>query len=155
MEEWLADRFARSRRSGRALTVALADVDHFKQVNDRFGHQVGDEVLMQVAAIFRRACRKADLAARYGGEEFVLALPDTDAQQARLLCERVRRDVESHPWSGISQGLAVTVSMGLCGDPALTNHERLLGQADAQLYGAKRAGRNRIFPALPPGARLQ
>lgn len=158
LEEWLARQFAQARRSGQALTVAMADVDHFKQINDRFGHQVGDEVLIQVAGIFRHVCRASDLAARYGGEEFVIALPDTDTAQAQALCERIRRAVELHPWAGISASLAVTISVGLSDSltladhsHALANHERLLGLADAQLYSAKHAGRNRIFPLVSPG----
>ena len=165
LEEWLASQFAQARRSGRTLTVAMADVDHFKQINDRFGHQAGDEVLVQVARIFRHVCRASDLAARYGGEEFVLALPDTDVPQARFLCERVRQAVEAHPWGAISAGLTVTISMGLADSRALANHtlanqalanhtlashERLLGLADAQLYDAKHAGRNRVASASYP-----
>ncbi len=158
LKSWLAGRFHEARRTGRPLTVAMADVDHFKQINDRFGHQVGDEVLMSIGILLRHACRASDLAARYGGEEFVLVLPETDACAARAVCERLRQTVEKHPWQTIHPNLSVTISVGLSEgpseSPAAESHERLLGQADAQLYHAKNAGRNRVSPAVPAGTLL-
>ena len=144
LEEWLAQQFAQARCTHCPLTVVMADVDHFKQINDCFGHQIGDEVLMSVAMLMRHACRATDLAARYGGEEFVLVLPETAVSQAHTVCERLRNAVELHPWNAIRSGLSVTISLGLSSDRNAPSHERLLGLADAQLYAAKRAGRNRI-----------
>jgi len=150
LEGWLAAKFHNSRLIDSPLTVVMADVDHFKQINDRFGHQIGDEVLMSVGLMFRQACRVTDLAARYGGEEFVLALPETDALAASVVCERLRQTVEGYFWQSIHPDLSVTISLGLSDDPYAASHERLLALADAQLYDAKKAGRNRIslYPAL-------
>ena len=145
LEAWLARQFAYARRYGGSLTVALADVDYFKQVNDRFGHQIGDQVLKTVASLLQSACRTCDMAARYGGEEFVLALPETDLAQGQTVCERLRRMVEEYPWDRMQAGLAVTISVGLADDPASANYERLLSQADSLLYAAKHAGRNRVI----------
>lgn len=144
LEGWLAPQFDQARRTRCPLTVVMADVDHFKQINDRFGHQIGDEVLMSVAMLLRQVCRATDLAVRYGGEEFVLILPGTDVVQANSVCERLRSAVEHHCWGTVCADLAVTISIGLSGDENAPSHERLLGLADAQLYAAKHAGRNRI-----------
>ncbi len=144
LEGWLTRAFGDAKRGGRPLAVALADVDHFKGINDRYGHQTGDEVLMTVALLLRRACRETDIAARYGGEEFLLALAGTGAAHAAAVCERVRLEIESHPWHEIHPGLAVTVSLGFSDDLSALDHERLLSLADASLYAAKRGGRNRV-----------
>jgi len=149
LEGWLAAKFHDIKHNFYPLTVVMADVDHFKQINDRFGHQIGDEVLMSIGLVFRRACRVTDLAARYGGEEFVLVLPETDALAASFVCERLRQTVEGYPWQSIHPDLSVTISLGLSDDPHAASHERLLGLADAQLYAAKKAGRNRIAMATP------
>ena len=152
LEGALARQFHEARRSGAPLAVAMADVDHFKGINDRFGHQIGDEVLMTVAHLFREACRASDVIARYGGEEFALALPGTDLAGGVEVCERVRRAVQTHTWAAIHPALGVTVSLGVSADPSATHHERLLGLADEQLYAAKRAGRNRVCAGLCPHA---
>ena len=153
LEGWLTRAFGDAKRVGTPLAVALADVDHFKGINDRFGHQAGDEVLMTVAALLRRACRETDIAARYGGEEFLLALAGAGASHAAEVCERVRREIEAHPWHEIHPDLAVTVSLGFSDDLSGLDHERLLSHADAHLYAAKRGGRNRVCgpaPSLSP-----
>jgi diguanylate cyclase (GGDEF)-like protein/PAS domain S-box-containing protein len=126
------------------LSLAMLDLDFFKQVNDAFGHAVGDEVLRHVAAILRQQCRAVDLPARYGGEEFVIALPDTGLLEARLLCERVRRAVERHEWAAVHQGLAVTVSIGVAMRQDAETPPSLIEVADHCLYEAKRDGRNRV-----------
>ena len=150
LEGWLTRAFGDAKRVGKPLAVALADVDHFKGINDLFGHQTGDEVLMTVASLLRRACRETDIAARYGGEEFLLALAGTGASHAAAVCERVRREIESHPWHEIHPDLAVTVSLGFSDDLSVLDHERLLSLADAQLYEAKRGGRNRVCGSSLP-----
>lgn len=122
-----------------AQAVALVDVDHFKLVNDRFSHQIGDEVLRTLAGLLRAGCRGADLAARYGGEEFAVLLRDLSAAEAFEAAERIRRMVEEFDWGIIAAGLAVTVSIGVAlGDPDL------ISTADRRLYEAKNAGRNRV-----------
>jgi diguanylate cyclase len=122
-----------------AQAVALVDVDHFKLVNDRFSHQIGDEVLRTLARLLRAGCRGADLAARYGGEEFAVLLRDLSAAEAFEAAERIRQMVEEFDWAIIAPGLAVTVSIGV----ALGDGD-LISTADRRLYEAKNAGRNRV-----------
>jgi diguanylate cyclase (GGDEF)-like protein len=146
LEENLEREFAASRRYNFPLSVALVDIDNFKQINDTFSHQVGDDVLRIVAQILESGCRGVDFAARYGGEEFALVFSQTDLAGALIACERVRQRVENHNWSDLHPSLKVTVSIGVSSDPTLPNHEKLLAAADEQLYAAKRAGRNRVCP---------
>ncbi len=146
LEENLEREFAASKRYKFPLSVALVDVDHFKQINDTFSHQVGDDVLRLLGQILESSCRGVDFASRYGGEEFALVFPQTDLAGALVACERIRQCVESHNWSAIHPHLRVTVSIGVSCNPTLPNHEKLLAAADEQLYRAKRAGRNRVFP---------
>lgn len=143
-ERQLRREFARSRRHARALSVALADLDNFKGINDTFSHAVGDGVLRAVADLVRTHLRPADLAARYGGEEFVLVLPETDAAGARALAERLRLAVAAFPWATLHPDLRVTLSIGVCSDPASPSYERLLSVADENLYAAKGGGKNRV-----------
>jgi diguanylate cyclase (GGDEF)-like protein len=128
---------------GAAATVAIADIDHFKEINDRLGHAVGDEVLRVVAAILERFARREDLVCRYGGEEFVLLLGSSDKRVARSLTERMRAAIEAHPWDDIAGRLTVTISIGVAAGSAAEMND-LLGSADRLLYRAKRAGRNRV-----------
>jgi diguanylate cyclase (GGDEF)-like protein len=134
--------FAALRLSRHTLSMALADIDHFKLINDRFSHAIGDEVLRAVGKILRAACRPSDLAVRYGGEEFVLALPDTTLEHARAACQRLRAAVAGHPWHQIHEGLQVTISIGVTSDAAFEDAAGMLAASDRQLYEAKRAGRN-------------
>ncbi len=127
-----------------ALALALVDVDHFKSVNDRFGHAVGDDVLRTLAQIFRAKTRPIDLVARMGGEEFLFGLGDTTPATAREACERLRAAVETHPWAQLAEGLSVTISLGLANIRATDTLQALLDRADASLYEAKRRGRNRL-----------
>jgi diguanylate cyclase (GGDEF)-like protein len=144
LEVALADTFTRARRQRRPLTVALADIDHFKQINDQCSHQIGDAVLRTVARLMQQHCRRDDVLARYGGEEFVLVLPDATREDAARLCERIRDLIASHNWDALHPGLRVTMSFGLCADTGLEDGERMLSCADARLYEAKEAGRNRV-----------
>ena len=145
LDTLLAVERERALRFGRALTVAMADLDHFKQVNDRFSHVVGDEVLRTVARILREHVRGVDVVARYGGEEFCLILVETGAEEAARLCDRLRELVQAHDWSAIRPGLAVTISMGVAELTAASQlPDALLAAADTRLYAAKRAGRNRV-----------
>lgn len=144
LDRMLTLELQRANRSKQSLVVVLADLDHFKQVNDRFSHAIGDEVLRRIGRLFRENCRANDLAARYGGEEFVLLLPGTDVNEASTLCERLRRTIEKHPWGEVAPGLAVTMSFGVAPCGALTDPNRLLDLADEKLYQAKLNGRNRV-----------
>jgi diguanylate cyclase (GGDEF)-like protein len=130
-------------RHGNPLCVLLADVDHFKAVNDRHGHAVGDEVLKSVAACLGQTVRGGDLVARYGGEEFLLVLPSTTVNQAMALSERLRVQIESMiPLN--APDVAVTASFGLAAWRGGESACDLVGRADKALYRAKAAGRNRI-----------
>ncbi len=135
-------------RSTGAIALALLDLDHFKRVNDRFSHLVGDDVLRICARLLRESSRDRDLVARFGGEEFAIVLPGAELPVALVVCERMRRAIADYPWDTIQPGLAVTASLGcVVGLPGATTQELLTG-ADRQLYAAKAAGRNLVMP--PP-----
>ncbi len=152
-ERRLGEEVERWLRRREPLAYMLVDIDHFKRVNDSYGHQVGDQVLQQVAELLGRDLRGVDLLARFGGEEFMLLLPNTTRAQATAIAERLCRNVERHPFvaSGV-QNLTVTVSIGVAcleNEPAdlPAPGARLFKQADAALYAAKQAGRNRVTVA--------
>jgi diguanylate cyclase (GGDEF)-like protein len=141
-DETLQREFERVRRYGSVMTLAIADVDFFKQVNDTYSHQVGDEVLKIVAHILRQSSRISDIVARYGGEEFALILPETPLHCARVACEKIRTAITSHYWESLAEGLRVTISFGLADSCAKKSAAHLLASADTKLYEAKAAGRN-------------
>jgi diguanylate cyclase (GGDEF)-like protein len=137
----------RSRRFQSPLGLVMVDLDDFKQVNDRHGHQQGDEVLASVAAVLRDFSRDIDAPARYGGEELAVVLPQTDAEGAALLAERMRQAVEGLrvPRVGGRGSLRVTASFGVAAVPeSAADQEELVAAADAALYRAKRGGKNRV-----------
>jgi len=144
MDLQLVHELIRAQRYNRKLAVIMADLDHFKRINDDFGHQAGDLVLIVVAQILKESCREVDFIARYGGEEFLLLLPETPSNGAILVCERIRKAVEDYGWSQIKPGLRVTISLGIAYDVKVQDCKEMLHQADAKLYEAKRAGRNTV-----------
>ncbi len=133
-----------ARAANQPLTLGMADLDHFKIVNDDLGHLVGDEVLRQSAALMRQHCRATDLVARIGGEEFALILPGMGREDAIGFCESLRRAVESHDWRALHPHLRVTLSIGLSQWDGSAQVADLIRAADTQLYRAKHAGRNRV-----------
>jgi len=143
LTRWLGEHLPRV-AEGERLTLLLLDLDHFKQINDRFGHDTGDIVLKRVAALLQQHCRSLDLAARYGGEEFVLALADADLAAAGDVAQRVRLAIEAEPWADTHPDLAVTVSIGVAAAHDAMDATALLTLADQRLYAAKYAGRNRV-----------
>ena len=151
-EESLANEISRADRFGHTLALILADLDNFKQVNDRFGHQAGDEVLRSFADILRDTVRDIDVAARYGGEEFAVLLPQTDIGGAEALAERLREAVESRAMAEV-QGVSVTVtaSFGVSSFPEAGTGPGLFAAADEALYRAKRAGKNCVVCAESKG----
>ncbi len=134
--------FIQAVKENRPLCFAVADIDHFKSINDRHSHAVGDEVLRTVGGILRSACRPSDVAGRYGGEEFVLVLLDMASEVAFGVCERLRAAVASHAWDALRPGLEVTISIGIADRSSHASSAEMLAAADARLYEAKRAGRN-------------
>jgi diguanylate cyclase (GGDEF)-like protein len=147
LDEWLRQ----SNRYKGNLSIAMVDIDHFKRVNDLHGHLVGDRVLSDTADALRRSVRLTDFVGRYGGEEFLLILPQTGAAGAMAVAERTRRLVMRTPMVDAEGGaISVTVSLGVAewchGDDA----DVLIGRADAALYRAKAAGRNRVEVEAPP-----
>ncbi len=154
LQERLAGEFSRARRGASAGCLAITDLDDFKQINDRYGHSVGDRVLQTFARIIRDNIREADVVARYGGEEFVLLFPDTDCAEARRIAERIRTALEA---TAIEPVMApVTASFGLTRCEAADTADTALVEADRALYRAKRGGKNCITvvgeePAVPHG----
>jgi diguanylate cyclase len=142
-EENLMHEFQRCRRSGRVSSLLLFDIDHFKKLNDTYGHGVGDNVLRAVAAQIRSAQRNTDIAGRYGGEEFALILPETDGQQALVMAERLRQQIARLQIELDETTLHVTVSMGVSEFSTLMpSYQDWLNHCDSALYAAKKAGRN-------------
>ncbi len=128
---------------GRPVALAQIDIDHFKSVNDRHGHDEGDRVLVAMAQLLRENTRAGDVLARHGGEEFVIVLPDLAPGDAAELCERLRQRVAAHDWGLAGTDGPVTISIGLATTPPY-DLAAMLKQADEALYRAKRAGRNRL-----------
>jgi diguanylate cyclase (GGDEF)-like protein len=129
---------------GRPLSIAIADLDHFKVVNDELGHPVGDLALRQCATLMRRGCRQRDLMARIGGEEFALILPDMTRAGAIEFCETLRASVAAHDWQSTHPDLSISISIGVAQWDGSAELEELVHTADARLYTAKRAGRNQV-----------
>ena len=142
IEEVLAREFDRALRYDRPLSILMIDIDHFKRVNDRFGHAIGDQVLMSVVRRVRRRLRLSDHFGRWGGEEFILICPETDTPDAMLVADRLRRTIRQKPMR--KAGL-VTASIGVATYAGQGDYSRLIKDADAFLYVAKRQGRDRVI----------
>jgi diguanylate cyclase (GGDEF)-like protein len=147
--EVLESEFARAQRYTATLSLVMLDVDHFKLVNDTWGHVAGDDALIGVTNAARALLRKCDHAARYGGEEFALLLPETPLEGARIVAERIRRSVSEVVIAQPLGEFSVTVSLGIATFPGtgIANPSELVRQADEALYAAKRAGRNQVCVA--------
>jgi diguanylate cyclase (GGDEF)-like protein/PAS domain S-box-containing protein len=137
--ERLAAELERSSRHGRLLSVAVLDIDHFKQINDTHGHQVGDRVLSEVAARLAHAVRSGEVVARIGGEEFAWLMPEASDADARAAAERVRKEIQNTPFETAG---TLTMSIGVCSNESARTTEELVGFADQALYRAKQGGRN-------------
>jgi two-component system cell cycle response regulator len=146
----LSAMFDRAVWTGRPMSVMILDLDHFKSINDNFGHDSGDRVIQQFADRIKSSVRGMDLACRYGGEEFLIAMPDTDRATAGVVAERMRNEVAAHSvkLNGGRDEIKVTVSIGIASTesgPKDDTPQRLIKRADEALYAAKSAGRNRVF----------
>jgi len=129
-----------------SLSLVMVDIDHFKRVNDTFGHTEGDRVLKEISSILKASVRKKDTVARYGGEEFILILPEANLEDSYQIAERIRRLVENAPFEIGNVRLTLTVSLGISNFPTHQpeSKEDLIEMADQALYDAKRSGRNRV-----------
>jgi diguanylate cyclase (GGDEF)-like protein len=137
--------FETARQAGKALVVLMMDIDHFKKVNDRYGHLAGDQALAEVSATIHACLRTGDLLGRYGGEEFVAVLPDTGLYGAQHVAERILKNVANHVTRFRSQDIRLTLSIGVAqAGRADTSFENLLERADYALHAAKRAGKNQV-----------
>jgi len=142
----IAEEIARGSRHSLAFSVIMVDIDHFKQLNDDFGHLVGDEVLRQVSGILTQQLRKSDVLTRFGGEEFAIITPETDLESASAVADKLRRVIETWNFPGVKR--AVTISAGVAEFPAQgANRHDLVKSADEALYAAKQSGRNRVVTA--------
>ena len=150
LDERLRQEWARMLRHGGSLSLIMADLDHFKKINDQFGHLVGDEVLRQVARLLTEGCRQSDTPARYGGEEFAIVAPETTPAAAAELAERLRSSIGSRPLQVHGKTPAITASFGVASSKGRSAPEALVQAADEALYRAKSAGRNCVKGSEPP-----
>lgn len=144
--KWLDTELARSVRYGNDLAIIMIDIDHFKRINDTYGHPQGDTVLREMAGVLVDDLRKIDVVARYGGEEFIIALPQTNCVGALIAAQRLRERVEKHQFKGFTNPVSITISLGLCclADCSEPDPQKMIDEADQALYRAKRSGRNRV-----------
>jgi diguanylate cyclase (GGDEF)-like protein len=141
LDEVFANELARVERYGESVAIILADIDHFKSVNDTYGHQVGDSVLVEFAATLRKLTRETDTAGRWGGEEFLVICPHLDLDGARILAERIRAAVAGHSFSVVGQK---TCSFGVASYRPGDTADTMVKRADEALYEAKQHGRDRV-----------
>lgn len=146
MMEALDKEFERSTRTQSPLSLLMLDIDHFKKINDNFGHQQGDKVLQSLAALLKEHLRQYDLATRFGGEEFALILPETSEKDACLVAERIRQSIQELELDDLPTDFRMTASIGLATSPneVMATPDDLIREADDALYNAKRRGRNRV-----------
>jgi diguanylate cyclase (GGDEF)-like protein len=145
LDETLPIELARSKRAHSSLTILLLDIDHFKKINDTYGHQVGDAVLQSVGHALKTNVRAGDIVCRYGGEEFILVFPGMQAEDGRARAEKLRKMIESQTISAKNQLIAVTISIGGSVYPQDgKSNDELISMADLALYRAKQNGRNRV-----------
>ena len=149
--EALEREMARAKRYGTSLVMCMMDLDHFKRVNDTYGHTAGDMVLVEIGKILTECIRQSDLACRYGGEEFAVILPDTDVKKAKDVYERFRKIVAGHPFKHNLSQFNITISMGITSYNNLMDQSpiEILELADKALYQAKEAGRNQLVEYTP------
>ena len=147
MDEAFKREFARAKRGQTTISVALIDIDHFKKVNDTFGHDVGDQALIHLAKVVQEILRPVDVVARYGGEEFVIILPDTNLEDGVSIMTRLQRDLTKRYFLHENEKLLITFSAGVAQRQSDESAEVIIARADSALYRAKQAGRNRVLAA--------
>lgn len=147
-KEAFHNELSRTRSFGGLLSVVLIDIDHFKHINDTFGHNTGDYAMQEVASIIKDNAREVDIVARYGGDEFAVLLPGVGTRAAYLFAEQVRRIIETTPFTARQENLKLTISGGVCKwTKELNSITSMINEADKYLYEAKRSGRNKIIVA--------
>ena len=144
-DEFVTETLVRWQLSGKVFSLAVGDIDHFKRINDTFGHLAGDKVLKKVAATFKASIRNSDFIARFGGEEFVFIFENTSSKAAFAIVEKLRKSIQDCQFIYRDHNVGVTVSFGLTTIVSNDNIESLFMRADNALYKAKDAGRNRII----------
>ena len=153
LDGFLEDAFVEATKKNQPLSIAFADLDKFKNVNDTYGHQAGDRILVATATILKASVRATDVVARFGGEEFILVFPNTDRDLVKIICERiVKAFQDAHHDVGTSEDLTVTVSVGMathCEKQGFDSVDAMVNAADKALYSAKLQGRNRSIPFDP------
>ena len=150
LADWLPRQLRLSRRSGAPLSALMVDLDHFKRINDTFGHSAGDQVLVALARCIESQLRSTDVVVRYGGEEFTVLLPDTPVAGGFVTAERLRAAIAAMTErEGLPEGLRITASIGVAAIGQADDGAQLIPRADAALYQAKRGGRNRVVTAPP------
>jgi diguanylate cyclase (GGDEF)-like protein len=147
-DQTLQAQLSLAKRSGQPVAVVIGDLDHFKQINDRCGHLTGDEALRIVAACMQATCRIEDVVCRYGGEEFGIIVPNTPSDKAIIMADRLKKNIEKLPLQHRGVPVQITCSFGIA-DVTSCGDKDLIAAADAALYRAKEAGRNRIEIATP------
>jgi diguanylate cyclase (GGDEF)-like protein len=145
MNDTLADLAQAGARFSTPLSVAVFDIDHFKAINDRYGHDIGDDVLVAFAGLLRAHLHATDLPARLGGDEFVAVMPGSTADESMLVCRRILKAVRGYPWQETADDLVVTVTIGIADGTGQHDPDEVLRQADAALYRGKNAGRDTVI----------
>jgi diguanylate cyclase (GGDEF)-like protein len=149
----IGEELSRFRRHGQTFSLALLDIDHFKNVNDQYGHVVGDRVLRAISGVLSSDLRKSDFAGRYGGEEFVMILPETDWQEAIFVVNKIRHKIEKARFRYEQLNIAVTLSAGITQvSPDDTEAVSIIARADSAMYRAKEIGRNQVCANQPDGS---
>ena len=149
LEDRLDQEWARSRRYDKSLSVVMIDLDNFKNVNDTYGHQMGDRLLRTVAEILQKQCRTSDFVGRYGGEEFIIIAPENDAQETVTLAERCRHEIQEIELLADEDKVHITASFGVADSNDASDLEAVIRSADQALYRAKSLGRNRVETSMP------
>ena len=144
MDEYISHEMAISKRYMNGFWIMLADIDHFKKINDNFGHPVGDLVIKKVAMILKKHFRESDLVARWGGEEFLILIKEISLDSLKIKSEKLRADVEKNHFAGLDKDLKVTISMGLAEFQEFDTIDDIVKKADDALYMAKNTGRNKF-----------
>ena len=146
LDQVLEEEFRNSRLSKQPVSIIMVDIDHFKPINDQYGHDEGDRALIHISSLLKASLRKHDIVARFGGEEFLVILPRTIMKDAVVIAERIRRAVEANPLSAGNETVHLTVSLGIAAIPAIwpDSKEEFIKFADTALYEAKGKGRNRV-----------